>query len=144
MSDVHFKLDDTLRRHKKNAAALIEASGLAKATVYNIVNNKAKAVELETLSKLLNGLRVLTGEETTINDILERKTQHNWREDILKNAKPFDWDAVVTELPELTEKEKAEGEDFIQFLEEQRKRDRSLSAARQKKLLALFEETPTP
>ena len=35
MSDVHFKLSDTLRRHKKNAAALIEASGLAKATVYN-------------------------------------------------------------------------------------------------------------
>ena len=81
----------------------------------------------------------------TINDILEKESQPDWREDILENAKLFDWNVVVTELPELTEKEKAEGEDFIQFLNERRERDRSLGAERRKRLLALFEEeTSTP
>lgn len=142
MSTVHFKLDDTLRRHKKNAAALVEASGLAKATVYNIVNNKAKAVELETLSKLMKGLRDLTGEEADLSDILEKESQPDWREEVLKNAKPFDWDKITAQLPELTPEEKAKGEEFIRFLEEQREKDRLLEAERDKKLLTLFEDEP--
>ncbi|CAN5874446.1 hypothetical protein BH24DEI2_BH24DEI2_20830 [soil metagenome] len=144
MSTVHFKLDDTLRRHKKTASALVEASGLAKATVYNIVNNKAKAVELGTLSKLIKGLHKLTGEEATINDILEKESQPDWREEILKNAKPFDWDAMMADIPDWTEEEKVENEEFVKILEEQRKIDRELSLEREKRLLALFEEEAEP
>lgn len=121
MATVHFRLDDTLRRHKKNAAALVKASGLAKATVYNIVNNKAKAVELETLSKLLNGLRELTGEEASIDDILEKESQPDWREEILKKAKPFDWDKMMAEIPDWTQEEKAENIRVFEELERERK-----------------------
>ena len=79
MSDIHFKLDDTLRRYKKTPFALVEASGLAKATVYKIVNNEAKAVKLETISKLMDGLRELTGEVVTLDDVLEETNKPDWR-----------------------------------------------------------------
>ena len=143
MTTLHFKLDDTLHRHKKSAAALVEASGLAKATVYNIVNNKAKAVELETLAKLMDGLRSLTGESVTLSDILEEQTQPDWREEIFRNAKPLDWDEMMANIPDWTDEEKAENEDFIRILEEQRKIDLELDKKRDEKLLALFEDEPT-
>ena len=145
MSTIHFKLDDTLRRHKKTPAALIEASGLAKATVYNIVNNKAKAVELETLAKLMAGLRELTKEDIKLNDIIEEETKPDWREEILKNAKAFNWDEVQALIPEWSEEEQEENDAFIELLEQQRKLGRELSIKRTEKLLELFEdETKTP
>lgn len=140
MSTIHFKLDDTLRRHKKTPAALVEASGLAKATVYNIVNNKAKAVELETLSKLMSGLRKLTKEDITLTDIIEEESKPDWREEILKNAKPFNWAEIEKTLPPLTPEEEAEADEFIRFLEERRKESIALSAKRQEKLFELFED----
>ena len=140
MSTVRFNLDIFLRQHKTTPLALAEASDLSKTTVYNIVNNKAKAVELETLGKLLTGLRTLTGETIDMNDILKEETIPDWREAILRNAKPFDWEAIQKLLPPLTPEDKAEGEAFIAFLEEGRKRDRELSEERNRKLLELFSE----
>jgi DNA-binding Xre family transcriptional regulator len=95
MATVQFNLETILRRNKKTASALIEATGLAKTTVYNIVNNKAKAVELETLAKLMSGLRDLTGEPVAIGDILKEEKIPDWREEILRNAKPFDWEETL-------------------------------------------------
>ena len=102
MLTVQFKIDDVLRRYKTTPAALIESSGLAKTTVYNIVNNKAKAVELETLGKLMMGLRKLTQDDIQLSDILQEETKSDWREHILKDAKPFYWQEVREQLPELS------------------------------------------
>ena len=138
MPTVHFKLDDTLRRHKKNAAALIEASGLAKATVYNIVNNKAKAVELETLSKLIYGLHKLTGEEVSINDILEKETQPDWREEILRNAKPFDWDKMMADIPDWTDEEREENARVFEEIERERKESAQHPSKRIEQMLEIL------
>lgn len=142
MPTTHFKLEPLLRRHNKSVLALAKASGLAKTTVYNIVNNKAKAVELETLSKLVDGLERLTGKSITFDDVLEKEPRaHNaLLDDLLKDAKPFDWDKMMAELPEWTEEEKVENEAFIKILEEQREIDRKLDMERTRKLLELFEE----
>jgi DNA-binding Xre family transcriptional regulator len=129
-----------LRQHKTTPLALAEASGLSKTTVYNIVNNKAKAVELETLGKLITGLRTLTGETIDMNDILKEEIIPDWRDTILRNAKPFDWEAIQKQLPPLTPEDKAEGEAFIALLEEERRKDRDLSKERDQRLLELFPE----
>lgn len=138
MSTVHFKVGDTLRRHNKTPAALIEASGLAKTTVYNIVNNKAKAVELETLGKLITGLRELTQAEVDISDIIEEETQPDWREELLKNAKPFNWAEVKATLPEWTEEEQAENDALLERLESERKKNRGQPSKRIQQMLEIF------
>lgn len=120
----------------------MKASGLAKTTVYNIVNNKAKAVELETLDKLMTGLRKLTNEEVTLSDIIEEESQPDWREEILKNAKPFNWAEIAKILPPLTPEEAAEADDLASSLEQQRQASRALSAKRQEKLHELFKDDP--
>ena len=139
-----FKLHDTLHRHKKTPAALVQASGLAKTTVYNIVNNKAKAVELATLDKLLLGLQKLTQENFGLEDILETKQQDDWRKEIFRNAKPFDWEAVQALLPEWTEEEQIENEAFLKTLEEQRELDRKLSEKRLEMLTELVANSSEP
>jgi hypothetical protein len=141
MSTVHFKVGETLRRYNKTPAALIETSGLAKTTVYNIVNNKAKAVELETLSKLIAGLRELIQQDVSITDILEEDVQPDWREEIFKNAKPFHWDKIRKELPELTLEEKAEADEVIAFLDAQRKQDEPYLSKRLQEMLEIFSES---
>ncbi|MEM7734854.1 MAG: helix-turn-helix transcriptional regulator [Deinococcota bacterium] len=141
MSPVHFKVGETLRIHNQTPAALIEASGLAKTTVYNIVNNKAKAVELETLSKLMAGLRELTKEDVSIADILQEETKPDWREELRKNAKPFYWDEVKKELPELTPQEKAEADEVVALLDAQRKQDnKPYLSKRIQQMLEIFAE----
>lgn len=136
MSTVQFNLDPFLRQHKTTPLALAEASGLSKTTVYNIVNNKAKAVELETLGKLISGLRTLTGENIEIKDILKEETLPDWRETLLRNAKPLDWEAMQMQLPPLSPEEQ---EAFIATLEENRRRDKELSKERERRLLELLE-----
>ena len=141
MTTVHFKVGDTLRRHNKTPAALIETSGLAKTTVYNIVNNKAKAVELATLGKLIAGLRELTQEDVSISDIIEEETQPDWREELFKNAKPFYWDEVKKTLPELTPAEKAEADEVVARLDAQRKQDKPYLSKRIQQMLEVFAES---
>jgi DNA-binding Xre family transcriptional regulator len=142
MPIISFNLEPLLRQHGKNPSALVEASGLSKTTVYNIVNNKAKAVELETLEKLLTGLEKLTGQPLSFNDLFEKRSSS--REErlarLLKDAKPFNWEETKKLLPELTPEEKEEGEDFIRTLEDLREQDRRHSLTRNKEWLELFEE----
>jgi DNA-binding Xre family transcriptional regulator len=142
MTNVQFNLKNILKEHRQTTSALVEASGLAKTTVYNIVNNKAKAVELETLEKLLNGLEKLTGRAVSFNDLFEKRlsSREVRLEHLLKDAKPFNWEETMKLLPELTLEEQAEGEAFIKVLEEAREKDRQLSLSRDKQWLDLFEE----
>ena len=142
MSTVHFKVDDTLRRHNKTPAALIKASGLAKTTVYNIVNNKAKAVELATLSKLMVGLRELTDEEVAITDILEEESKPDWREEILKNAKPIGLEALQKLIPDWTAEEKAHNERVWAELEADKRTQAAKGSARLREIEQLFQPEP--
>ncbi|GIW31695.1 MAG: hypothetical protein KatS3mg071_1869 [Meiothermus sp.] len=145
MVNTYFKLEPLLRQHKKTPLALAEASGLSKTTVYNLVNNKAKAVELETLDKLMAGLEQLLGRPVRFDEILEKRpTPKEARlARLLKDAKPFCWEEVQKALPPLTPEEKAEDEAFLRVLEEARQTDLEQSQARDRRLLELFEE-PRP
>ncbi|MBS3968393.1 MAG: helix-turn-helix transcriptional regulator [Truepera sp.] len=146
MANTHFKLEPLLRQHKKTPLALAEASGLSKTTVYNIVNNKAKAVELQTLDKLMAGLEKLLGRPVRFDEILEKRptSKQERLAQLLKDAKPFNWAEVEKGLPPLTPEEKAENEEFMRVLAEAREASRHLSAERDRKLLELFEEPQTP
>jgi len=146
MQATHFKLEPLLRQHHTNPLALAEASGLSKTTVYNIVNNKAKAVELKTLDKLMVGLERLLGRPVRFDEILEKRPTPKQERlaQLLKDAKPFNWAEVEKSLPPLTPEEKAENEEFMRVLAEARKADQQLSAERDRKLLELFEESQTP
>ena len=106
----HFKLGPLLRRHNKSVLALAKASGLTKTMVYNLVNNRAKAVELETLSKLVDGLERLTGKTITFDDVLEKEPQerNTLLDDLLKDAKPLDWDKMMAGIPDWTQEEREE------------------------------------
>jgi DNA-binding Xre family transcriptional regulator len=145
MTTAHWKLQDTLRRHGKTTMALARTSGLTKTTVYNIVNGKSKAVELETLGKLVAGLEKLIGQPMSFNDVLEREpTQPNaLLETLLKDAKPFDWDEIKKQIPSWTPEEQAENDAFLEALETQRETDRALSLEHDQELLKLFSD-PKP
>jgi DNA-binding Xre family transcriptional regulator len=146
MLSTHFKLAPLLRQHKKTPLALAEASGLSKNTVYNIVNNKAKAIELETLDKLIIGLEKLIGRSVGFSDIFEKSQSSTQQrlEQLLRDAKPFHWQEVTKDFLPLAPEDEAEGEAFIQALQEQSEQDRQLSAGHDRKLLELFAEAETP
>ena len=101
MIDTRFKLEPLLRQHKKTPLALAQASGLSKTTVYNLVNNKAKAVELQTLDKLMAGLERLIGRPVGFGEILEKRPSGKQERlaRLLKDAKPFNWAEVEKNLP---------------------------------------------
>jgi hypothetical protein len=91
MHTAQWKLADILRRHRKSALALAKASSLTKTTVYNILHNKSKAVELDTLGKLLAGLEALTGERMSFDDLLERQAPSASIDALFQGAKPLHW-----------------------------------------------------
>ncbi|MEZ4629418.1 MAG: helix-turn-helix transcriptional regulator [Deinococcales bacterium] len=140
--NIHFKVDDVLHQHKKSASSLIEASGLAKTTVYNIINNKAKAVELTTLGKLLMGLREITSQDLKLTDILEE--EEDWREAIFRQTKPFSWQKLQAELAQIGLEDDAKDDDFIDFLENYRTEAREASIKQDQRLLKLFADTEDP
>jgi hypothetical protein len=101
-------------------------------TIWLLGEEAKPAVELETLGKLMDGLERLTGETITFNDVLEKEPpkQNSLLEELLKNAKPFDWEEMKKLIPEWTPEERAENERFMQALEQQRAIDRELSNKR--------------
>lgn len=142
MQTTQFKLESLLRQHRTNPLALAEASGLSKTTVYNIVNNKAKAIELQTLDKLMAGLERLLGRPVHFDEILEKRptSKQERLQRLLKDAKPFSAKEWREEWPAWTPEEQAENEAFLQFLAEARKGDMALNAERDRRLLELFNE----
>ena len=146
MPTTHFKLESLLRRHNKSVLALAKASGLAKTTVYNIVNNRAKAVELETLSKLIDGLEHLTGKTISFDDVLEKEPRERnaLLDDLLKDAKPLDWDKLMAGIPDWTEAEREENARVFEEIERERKNAKRPSK-RLEQMLEIFssDEVPT-
>ncbi|MCP2014793.1 DNA-binding Xre family transcriptional regulator [Deinococcus sp. HSC-46F16] len=140
MGQMRWTLDATLKRYAKNPHALVQASGLAKTTVYSIVNGETTSVELKTLEKLLLGLEQLTGDPMTIEDILKREAPGELDPALhaqLLNAEPFDWEETRKLIPEWTPEEKAENDEF--WLEQERDR-RGRGDKRSLRLDALWNE----
>jgi DNA-binding Xre family transcriptional regulator len=138
VTTAHFKLDDILRRHKVSALALAKASGLAKTTVYNIVNNKAKAVELGTLGRLLAGLEQLTGENMTFDDLLEKDSTFDWRREVLKNARPLGAEALKALIPDWLPVEKEHNWRVWQEIEAEKRAAAKRGSRRLREIEQLF------
>ncbi len=124
----HWKLEGTLRRFGKTPMALARASGLTKTTIYNMVNNTSQAVQLETLDKLLIGLEHLTGQHFSVADVLEREVKPNTLlEELLRDAKPVNFEELNKHIPAWTDEERIENEAFLRELEYIKQRDRAYS-----------------
>ena len=138
MPTTHFKLEPLLRRHNKSVLALVKASGLAKTTVYNLVNNRAKAVELETLSKLVDGLERLTGKPISFDDVLEKEPRERnaLLDDLLKDAKPLDWDKMMAGIPDWTEEEREENSRVFEM--ERERKNAKRPSKRLEQMLEIF------
>jgi DNA-binding Xre family transcriptional regulator len=128
----HWKLDLILRRHGKTPMALARASGLTKTTIYNMVNNSSKAVQLETLDKLVAGLEKLTGRRISVSDVLEREVKPNaLLEELMRDAKPVHWAEVEHNIPQWTAAERAENEAFLTELHHAKQQDYARSLERE-------------
>ena len=140
MITAHWKLQATLRRHGQTTVALARSSGLTKTTVYNIANGKSKAVELETLGKLVVGLEKLIGQHVSFDDVLEIEAPkgNTLLENALKEAKPFKWEEIKKTLPEWTPEERAENEAFLEVIQAGRELDRRSDTERDQALLEAF------
>ena len=124
MTHTHWTLAETLQRHGQKAPALARASGLSKNTVYDILNGKSRAVTLETLDKLLDGLERLTGASLTPNDLIGRMVRSDIDPELLAQLAaipPFDWQEVQAQTPSWTEEERAANDQFWLDLETDRK-----------------------
>ena len=59
-----------LDRHDLSAYRLMKESGLARGTVYRLVNGETNTLNAETLDRVMTALRNLTGDEVQIGDLL--------------------------------------------------------------------------
>jgi DNA-binding Xre family transcriptional regulator len=145
---VRWKLGELLARHHLTALALAKASGLSKTTVYNLVNGHSKALEIETLLKIVAGFRALTGQIIAVGDIFEVEavavptlTAHPSLEEQLRHVKPFRWaemQALVANTPDWTDEERAQWEAGEAEREAWRLQGRQHSIERERKFLAIF------
>lgn len=138
----HWKLAQTLERYGKTPAALARASGLSKTTVYAIVNDKSKAVELETLDKLLGGLEQMTGKKLGVDDLLERRSPRSSAWSQLEGLKPVTLEQLRSFIPQWNDADPLENERFVQALQESRDEDRRRSAERDRRQAELFPSDP--
>lgn len=107
MTATHWTLAQTLQRRGVTTHALIKASGLAKGTVYDIVNGKSQGITLETVDKLLSGLEQLTGERLSVEAVLAREEPADPYAHLFVNAKPYDWEVARKLIPDWTPEELA-------------------------------------
>lgn len=77
---VQWRVQEFLEEQGKTAYQLIGTSGLNAGTIYQIVKNKKKGAEFETLERVLIGLEKLIGREVEISEILKR--------DLAKDVEP--------------------------------------------------------
>lgn len=73
MIQVQWRLHEYLSRHKLTAYKLAKAlPDVRQPTIYRLASQRApQSVNLELLGKVLLGLKTLTGQEVTPNDLLE-------------------------------------------------------------------------
>ena len=138
MSTTQWKLADTLRRHHKSALALARASGLTKTTVYNILHNKSKAVELDTLGKLLVGLEALTGERMSFDDLLGRQAPSASLDALFQGAKPLHWPNLDPLIPDWSLAERKRNIEAQQALEAAKAASRQRDVERTRQLQKIF------
>ena len=105
MDAVKWKLKEYLDRHELSVYALTKTSDLSPNTVYTIARGDTNQVKLETLAGLFKGLRKLTGEEVSFEDVLEHtpdaeeqeldEESRLWLEaDLAPPLEPYDWGDV--------------------------------------------------
>ena len=136
---VNWRVAETLRRHGQTPAALARASGLNKTTVYNIVNNRSKAVELETLYKLVEGLEKLTGDSVSFDEVFEKpKPLDDWRSQVFKQARRLSKEELRSLIPDWTPEEQAHNERVLKEIEKEKQEELRLQEERQRELEALF------
>jgi DNA-binding Xre family transcriptional regulator len=138
MHTAQWKLADILRRHRKSALALAKASSLTKTTVYNILHNKSKAVELDTLGKLLAGLEALTGERMSFDDLLERQASSASIDALFQGAKPLHWANLDPLIPDWSEAERKRNIKAQQTLEAAKVASRQREVERTRQLQEAF------
>jgi DNA-binding Xre family transcriptional regulator len=138
MYTAQWKLADILRRHRKSALALARASGLTKTTVYNILHNKSKAVELDTLGKLLAGLESLTGERMSFDDLLERQAPNASLDALFQDVKPLHWADLEPFIPNWSEAERKRNIKAQQALEAAKAVSRQREIERTRQLQEAF------
>ena len=67
---VRWTVRPLLDRHALSAYRLMKETGLARGTVYRLVNGETNTLNAETLDKVMTALRHLTGEDIQIDDLL--------------------------------------------------------------------------
>ena len=73
MTETHWKLRDYLKRNNLSAYQLAKALPASRQpTIYRLASeNPPSSVSLDVLNRVIHGLRELTGEDVTPNDLLE-------------------------------------------------------------------------
>ncbi len=67
---MNWQLETYLKEHGLRAIDLVHKTGLSTNTVYPMVRNNAQRVDRDTLNRVIQALRDLTGKRTEVGDIL--------------------------------------------------------------------------
>ncbi len=65
------RLPVVMAEHRIKQAQLSEAAGLREATLHALYHDANKRIDFSTLIKVIEGLRSLTGQTYTLNDLFE-------------------------------------------------------------------------
>ncbi|WP_407543725.1 helix-turn-helix transcriptional regulator (plasmid) [Deinococcus radiomollis] len=99
---MRLNLGGYLQRRNLTPYRLVKESGLAQATVYNMARVPAQRVDLDTVSTLLKALERLTGEQVTMDDLLEETAV---AESLTAAGVPYtgdaETDAVLNDHPDI-------------------------------------------
>lgn len=71
MSRIRTRLPVVMAEHRLNQKELADAAGLTRATVNKFYNEKGPGVQFDTLTRLIDGLKKLTGKSYTVGDLLQ-------------------------------------------------------------------------
>lgn len=102
---LRLNLGGYLKRRNLTPYRLVKESGLAQATVYNMARTPAQRVDLDTVGALLTALRRITGENVTMDDLLEETAGE---QSLTAAGVPYtgdaETDAVLNEHPDILER----------------------------------------
>lgn len=68
---IKWKLKSYLDTHGLSAYKLIQESGLASNTIYEMARGESESASLKTLESVIKALREVTGEEVRLEDVVE-------------------------------------------------------------------------
>ena len=71
MSRIQTRLPVVMAEHRLTQRKLAEASGVRQATISQLYNETGKGVQFDTLTRLIDGLKKLTGKSYTVGDLLQ-------------------------------------------------------------------------